>query len=149
MNALVCLHFEELFGRSKVFQLPQVELEDEATSGEAAKDESPPGGRRLFRKGLNYEELSDFYAEGARIRRTVFTEAFDFDDFQALHGDRAVPLVLLQSTNEVIPWVAGTSPRPKPGDTLVSLVAESDRGPENGTAVNPPPSVTDQGDLPG
>jgi len=149
VNALVCLHYEELFGRSKVFQLPPTELADEEGPTEVAKDESPPGGRRLFRKGFNYEELSDRYAEGATIRRTVFTETFDFDDYKALHGDRAVPLVLLQSTKEVVPWVAGSSPRPKPGDTLVSMVAEPERTLENGSAVNLPTELADKHDLPG
>ena len=123
VNSLVCLHFEEAFGRSNVYQLQPLEQMPKESNGKEAEGETV-GGRRLLSKGLDYEELSDRYADGATIRRTVFTEEFDYDDYVKLHGARAVPIVLLQATRDVLPWVAEVTPRPKAGDTLIALISE-------------------------
>lgn len=132
VNSLVCLHFEELFGRSNVFQLPPV---DDLDAEPTKKDEKGSvGGRRLFSKDINYEELSDLYADGAKFRRTTFTDEFNWEQYRKLHGTRAVPLILISGT-EVFPYVAGVTNKPKDGDVLIALVTEEAPQPEPAAAA--------------
>lgn len=149
VNSLASLHFEELFGRSNVYQLPPINAEDADLLGR--EEASSLGGRRLFTNAAHYEELSDRYAEGATVRRTTFTEEFDYDDYLALHGDRAVPLIVIRSGGEVWPWVGGVTSRPRAGDMLLALVSEA-QGSEAGEPEDPAPNLAgplEAGDLPG
>lgn len=119
VNALVAMRLTSWFGRSSVFRLhPHV---DGGAGREAGHDDL--GGRLLFSPEASYEELSDRFADGARFRRTRLGAAFGWPEYTALHGDRALPLVLVRADGAVFPWTPEGPPPPKAGDTIVALVA--------------------------
>jgi hypothetical protein len=120
-NSLAALHFAETFGRSDVYQLPAEPPTVPRLEGAAS---SHLRGRTLFRDGATYTQLEQRYQEGARVRRTRLSDEFKMDDFLAKHGDRAIPLFLVQGDGERV-HVFATDGKPvsKAGDVLVSLVA--------------------------
>lgn len=119
-NSLAALHFAETFGRSEVYQLP--------TESPTVPRLERPGpshlrGRTLFRADATYLQLDRRYDGGARVRRTRLSEEFTMEDFLARHGDRAIPLFLLQNEGtRVHVFATDGTPASKAGDVLVSLV---------------------------
>ena len=119
VNTLTALRFEDLFGRSGVYQLPPAGTEtgDSRVSLELA-------GRTLFAKGATHAELSARLAGGAAIMRHRLTEEFDYQAFRDRYGETAVPMFLLRESGEVVVFTTegGVSLTPKAGQTLISLV---------------------------
>ncbi|MBN1393855.1 MAG: sodium:proton antiporter [Pirellulales bacterium] len=105
VNSLAALRFQELFGRSEVYQLrPQ--------SNRGARSETASRllhGRLLFAPHVTYETLDDWFALGATVRRTSLTEQFDFAAFQAHYGDAALPLFALSESGKLTP-ITGEKP---------------------------------------
>lgn len=119
-NSLAALHFAETFGRSEVYQLPAEPPTVPRLEGTAP---SHLRGRTLFRAGATYMHLAQRYEEGARVRRTRLSEEFKMEDFLAKHGDRAIPLFLVQGDDaRVHVFATDGKPASKAGDVLVSLV---------------------------
>jgi NhaP-type Na+/H+ or K+/H+ antiporter len=127
-NSLAALHFTETFGRSEVYQLS----DDRPTvpRGEGAGP-SHLRGRRLFGANATYREMERRYDAGARLRRTRLSEEFEIEDFVNKHGNRAIPLFLIQNDGTRL-YVFATDGKPtsKPGDVLVSLVLPEEDRPE-------------------
>lgn len=118
VNALATLHFVHLFGRSEVYQLPP---EGEGTD----RDDTIPlhlRGRLLFGPDKTYTFFTTRFNAGAEIKKTRLTEQFDYEAFQALYGERAIPLFVLDQSGDLLVFAADNPPAPKPGHLLISLV---------------------------
>jgi hypothetical protein len=119
-NSLAALHFAETFGRSDVYQLP---AEPPTVPRLEGAPHSHLRGRTLFAAGATYREMDRRYENGARVRRTRLSEEFEIDDFLAKHGDRAVPLFLVQNEGARLHvFATDGEPTSKAGDVLVSLI---------------------------
>ncbi len=127
VNALAGLHFGDLFGRSGVYQLSA------SASGAGTRKSKIPKhlrGRVLFGDGVSHSTISQRVGAGAEIKATGLTAEFDYNDFRALYGDGAIPLLTVNDAGEVQIFTAERPPTPKAGQTLVSLVdlEETDQG---------------------
>lgn len=118
VNALAALHFGEVLGRSNVYQLPRSEKTARA-HGETIPEHLR--GRWLFRNDATFESIASLHAAGWVIKRTKLTEAFGFEALRATHP-KAIPLVVLRETGDVVPWTAFDPPTPRAGHTVISLV---------------------------
>jgi len=119
-NSLAALHFAETFGRSEVYQLP---AEPPTVPRLERRGSSHLRGRTLFQADATYIQLDRRYDDGARVRRTRLSEEFTMEDFLARHGDRAIPLFLIQNEGtRVHVFAIDGKPASKAGDVLVSLV---------------------------
>jgi NhaP-type Na+/H+ or K+/H+ antiporter len=142
VNSLAALHFAKLFGRSSVFQLdpgdaPSDVPGDERGAGTSARPR--PGrrgadregtvhelrGRVLFAQGLTFARLAERVEAGAAIQATKLTEDFDFNAFRRLHGDRALPLFVLEGARGLTVLGPDAPAAPRPGATLISLIEPS------------------------
>jgi hypothetical protein len=128
VNTLAALHLARVFGRSEVYQLAPEEPDDQyATPTAGARDRDKVSqelhGWLLFTPGTTYEMLAGFLARGGVPERVRFTDALTFVDYRRGHAGRFIPMFLIP---EFGAWRVSTVDAPvdpRPGDTLVSLVA--------------------------
>jgi NhaP-type Na+/H+ or K+/H+ antiporter len=164
VNTLAAVHFGRIFGRSQVYQLAP-EAQKPAAAGPAgpsadgrASASLPPAGgseakskekqkvsqelhgRVLFAPGITFEALAAKLAAGAKVRRTLFTTEFDYDDFRGVHPDGFVPLFLITPTGEWTVCTADDPVTPAPGQVLISLVAPEPTAAEGSSAQASPRS---------
>jgi hypothetical protein len=120
VNTLAVQRFISVFGRAECYQLPP--------------QDEPPGkptlhkhlhGRWLFAPGMNGAQLGQRFAAGATIKATSLSQEFDYEAFQSLYGEAAVPLFVITETGRLNVVTADQALRPAPGQTLISLVQES------------------------
>ena len=118
VNALAAQHFAELFGRANVYQLaPQ----QGGPSRTAMADEHLKG-QFLFDPEATYEALDERFESGATIKTTNLSDEFDYEAFQQLYGDSALPLLLATTTDRLAIATAGQTLDPRPGQKLIALV---------------------------
>jgi hypothetical protein len=124
VNSLACLRFIEIFGRRGVFQLPftsSVQGRREAVSLDQR-------GRLLFGEGLTYMHLLERFGADPAVRATHLTKEFDYGEFTKLHGDALVPLFVINPARQVIPFTIADSPKPQPGETVISVGSAAETG---------------------
>ena len=125
VNSLAALHFIEDFGRSQVYQLPKL------SKFSAKSEESIPQhlrGRLLFGAEATFSYLDSKFASGASLKKTPLTDEFNYDSFQSLYGEKALPLFIIKESGELVVLASDNTPTPLPGQSLISLV---DNGNEN------------------
>lgn len=121
-NALAVLHFEELFGRMGVYQLPP--HQDEV---EGAEEFSPQHlrGRFLFGKGVSFEYISERFSGEGGIKKTRLSEEFDYEAFQRYYEGRAIPMFVITEARKLLIFTTDQKLQPQPGQTIIALVEES------------------------
>jgi NhaP-type Na+/H+ or K+/H+ antiporter len=123
VNALLTLHFQELFDRSRMFQLPPVESERDR------KQRGIPQhlrGRFLFHRDATFGVIEERVEHGAVFKRTRLTKEFDFAAFREHYGETALPLFVVKESGDVVIATAAEDLEPKPGQTVISLVDDKD-----------------------
>ncbi|MCE9678808.1 cation:proton antiporter [Shewanella sp. AS1] len=92
LNPLVTFHYQELFGRHKVFGLNH----SEGNSARHQLSEAYQKGLCLFGESVSYGRLASTMAKGGMIKSTSLTKNFTFEDFKQRYGEGALPLIYLQ-----------------------------------------------------
>jgi hypothetical protein len=118
VNTLAALEFREVFGRAEVYQLRPASAGRSRTESEL----SHLHGRFLFHDAVDFAQLAMRIRKGATIKRTNITEEFDFAAFRDHHGESATPLFIVTQAKALKICVAGETPKPQRGQTLISLV---------------------------
>ena len=112
VNALAALHFEDLFGRSEVYQLPYKKKE--------LREEQPVSrhlrGRRLFSENMTYERINEIYNSHAEIK---ILELNSENDLQLLNNKNILPLLLVDLQNNLIIYTDEQGPKAARGMRLV------------------------------
>jgi hypothetical protein len=114
-NALIALHFLELFGRAGIYQLPG---ENQDTAGAPAHLR----GRILFHPAATFEGLHERFLRGARIKDTRLTAEFDLEDYLSHHGEDMIPLFVVSDDRTLTVLEAGKKFDPRTGQRLITLV---------------------------
>jgi NhaP-type Na+/H+ or K+/H+ antiporter len=129
VNSLAALHFTDEFGRASVFQLaPRKE-----SAGDADEKRRHLRGRILFGPQVNYDELEQRFSAGGAVKATSLTDEFDYDAYRAHYGGKALAMFAIRD-GRLIVSTADDAHRPKPGQTLISLVNEAGES----TPLSPP-----------
>ena len=118
INSLAAIHFAELFGRTGVFQLPDVVSKSQRT--EAFSEGLQ--GRTLFSTEANYDFFGAKLHEGFLIKRTPITAAFDFESFQKQYGGEALPMFIITETKKLQMVTIEEPSEARNGQILISLV---------------------------
>lgn len=119
INSLAALHYVDIFGRSEVYQLPLAGLENQK------KEKMIPRhlhGRFLFDKRATFDYLNSRFRSGAIVKKSNFTEEYDFEAFKGMYGDDAIPIVIIAESGELRVCTADSTPSPRTGETLISIV---------------------------
>ena len=115
INTLAALHFTEVFGSAKVYQLaPKKQKEGE--------EFDYLKGRILFSDKATFAYLASRYAQGAKIKTTHLTSEFDYDAFKKLYKGSAIPIMLISESKELHIFSIDGQSSPKEGQTLISIV---------------------------
>jgi NhaP-type Na+/H+ or K+/H+ antiporter len=117
VNSLATTEFAEQFGRSEVYQLPAPESKTDSVRRAPVYRR----GRTLFGEEMNYAALGRRYFDGARTKRTGLTEDFNYEDYRAKHGDRAVVLFVVADGKLLVSTVDKPL-EPEAGQTLIGLI---------------------------
>lgn len=123
VNSLAALHFIEDFGRSQVYQLPKI------SKFSAKSEESIPQhlrGRLLFGPEATFAYLDEKFSSGASLKKTPLTGEFNYDSFKNLYGDKALPMFIIKESGELVVLASDNTPKPQPGQYLISLVDSVD-----------------------
>jgi hypothetical protein len=119
-NSLAAVHFMEVFGRKNVYQLSPEKDSDRATI-----EPQHLQGRRLFSSQATHEKLDGLFKKGAEVKANRLTERFTFETLKSEYDDQLLPMFVIsnkdgEKTLQV--FQAGQTLRPKPGQTVISIV---------------------------
>ena len=121
LNTLAAIRFRHEFGPKRLYTLASGQ-EIRRTDKHRASDEHR--GQSLGNPALTYTQLASELHNGAEIYSTHLTENFTWEDYQALHGDRAT-LLFARDHNS---WVHVVTPesdlKPGAGWTLLALIRQ-------------------------
>jgi hypothetical protein len=117
VNSLTALHFSEIFGRDRVYQLPPEQLAD--TKKQVLSQQLR--GRFLFDPDASYWQLTARFDAGADVKTTNLTETFDFQTFRDRYRD-AIPLFLIGEGGRLTIFTAEDPPKPSRGQRVVAVV---------------------------
>ena len=112
VNALAALNFEDIFGRSEVYQLPYKKKqpdEEQAVSRHLR-------GRRLFGIDMTFEKISVFSEGRTEIKYIEFKTE---EDLQLVDTDKIIPLVLIDTQNNLTIYTDEQNPKPAAGMGLI------------------------------
>jgi NhaP-type Na+/H+ or K+/H+ antiporter len=112
VNALAALHFEDIFGRSGVYQLPYKKME----FGEDQSVSRHLRGRRLFGENMTFEKISELVNGPAEIK---FLEFKTDEDLQLVSEVRMIPLILIDTQNNLTIYTDEQNPKPAVGMRLI------------------------------
>ncbi len=119
VNALAAIHFIEDFGRVNVYQLSISRKEGQPQEGLSRELR----GRLLFGAEATFNELERRFEEGAVVKATPLTRAFDFQAYRERYGSTALPLFLADPASQRLSIFATDRPlTPQPGQTIISLI---------------------------
>jgi NhaP-type Na+/H+ or K+/H+ antiporter len=121
VNSLATLHFEDIFGRSEVYQLPLSSKSRVESRGAMPKHLR---GRFLFDKKATCDYLEARFRAGAVVKKNSMTEEFDFAAFKSKYGDEALPMFVITESGSLKVWTATDQRLPEPGEKLISIVDE-------------------------
>lgn len=120
VNSLAVQHCAELFGRENVYRLPASTPE----SGRKAVSSSVRSGRKLFAPEATFPFIQQKLREGSRIKVTLLTDDFTWNDFLELRNGDAMALFVVDGTSLTIADAA-TPLEPAPGQTVIALAGEA------------------------
>ncbi|MEN5304567.1 sodium:proton antiporter [Pseudomonas sp. TWI628] len=119
LNALACARFRHDFGHKRLFVLASG-LENRRSDKHRASEEHR--GQLLGSSPMTYLQLANRLLAGGELFSTTLTEAFGWQQYLALHGERATLLFARDAHG----WVHVACPdaplTPQAGWTLVSLI---------------------------
>jgi len=118
VNTLAAMEFAERFGRVEVYQLAMAKASSQRRDRVAAYLR----GRTLFRKDATYDLLTSRWAGGAKIKKTLLTQDFTFEDFRAHYGESAIVLFVIDEAGNLIVNTTDGPKTLKAGQKVVALV---------------------------
>jgi NhaP-type Na+/H+ or K+/H+ antiporter len=117
-NALATVRFQDIFGMANVFQ-----LSPESVLSEDVEERTPKHlrGRYLFKQGLDYNQLTKMFTEGATIKEVQLTEELGLPEIMNQNGQDIVPLFLVGADHEIFIYAVDDPPDSAPGQKIISL----------------------------
>ncbi|RDW22334.1 sodium:proton exchanger [Oceanobacillus arenosus] len=117
-NSLVCTTFVPEYGRTNVFKIsPYTEYGNGYASGVVSK----VGGRILFDKKFNLQDLLQKLDDGYVFRQTTLTEQFSHEQYVAEKDDETVFLYLIKPSGQLKFYSEEMRTVPSTGDKIISL----------------------------
>ncbi|PWB30865.1 sodium:proton antiporter [Pseudomonas sp. SDI] len=122
LNTLACARFRHDFGKQRLFVLASG-LEARRSDKHRASDEHR--GQVLGSQSLTYLQLANLLHQGAQLYSTHLTEAFGWEEYCALHGERATLLFARDGHDWVHVFGPASTLKPGPGWTVVALIQQA------------------------
>ncbi|MFO2463777.1 cation:proton antiporter [Pseudomonas sp. 15FMM2] len=118
LNMLAAMRFRHDFGH-RLFALASSQ-ENRRTDKHRASGEHR--GHLLGSQPMSYTKIASLLGQGAELYSTNLTDGFGWDDYQALHGERAILLFARDASGWVHVVTPQSSFKPGPGWTLLAVI---------------------------
>ena len=120
VNALACVQFSKVFGRSEVYQLAVNRPEVESRSSRIRMEMSGQlRGRQLFSTSCTLKDLQTRRDAGAAIKKTTLTDVFNLSSFLTAHPG-ATMMFLLRANGELSVVTEEIRPEGLAGQAVIS-----------------------------
>lgn len=116
-NALVCTRFSTEIGRTNVFQLPTIDVDEHDSKGVARTLR----GRNVFSEDAIYEELLSRHYQGWEFQKTGLTEEYGYEAWLQDSGESMIPLLFIKKNGDVVFSTLDKPISPDAGDTVISF----------------------------
>ncbi|XOV90797.1 MAG: cation:proton antiporter [Pseudomonadota bacterium] len=123
LDVLVEMNFRPVFGTRNLFELP---TSAEGNVADKHRISRRYRGSRLFGDSVTYNKLAGWLRNGAEVRVTTLTDEFDFEAYQAQHGDRFILLFALDASGRLRIFTADAEIKPLEGWKVISLMLPRD-----------------------
>ncbi|MEN2767224.1 cation:proton antiporter [Ornithinibacillus xuwenensis] len=117
-NSLVCTTFMPEYGRTNVFKVSPYDK----VYGTTTEIVSKVGGRILFRKEVNLEDLIDKINNGFVLRQTTITEQYTYKQYRDEKDEETVFLYIIKPSGQIKFYSEEMRTVPSNGDIIVSLM---------------------------
>jgi NhaP-type Na+/H+ or K+/H+ antiporter len=119
MNTLALMRFRHELGHQRMFGLASGQ---ESRRTDKHRTSLEHRGNQLGSEALTYAKLASQLSQGSELYSTTLTDGFGWDDYRALHGERATLLFVRDDSG----WVHVVTPestlKPAAGWTLLALI---------------------------
>ncbi|ANU06652.1 cation:proton antiporter [Paraurantiacibacter namhicola] len=122
-NTLVCSEFAPEIGTDKVYQLGELDDDDDHRALPRSLR-----GRALFASGWGVDEVAEKTGEGWVFRKTKLSEEFDVDAAREKLPNAANMLLLIRPSGNLRFFTHASVPEPEAGDTIVSFSPPRESG---------------------
>jgi NhaP-type Na+/H+ or K+/H+ antiporter len=132
LNTLAAMRYRMEFGEQNVYSLaPSAEQEEKIT----AVPDYP--GNTLFAPDITYTRFASLLDQGAVVRKTRLTAAYNFDAYLDTPGRQVWPLFGIDPRGWLHVFSVEEKPRPQPGWHILGLILEESdqQAPESGEEV--------------
>ncbi|MCU1719614.1 cation:proton antiporter [Pseudomonas sp. 5P_3.1_Bac2] len=119
LNTLAVMRFRHDFGDQRLFSLANSQ---ESRRSDKHRTSHKHRGKLLGNDSLSYSKLASLLAQGAEFYSTTLTEGFTWQDYQALHGERATLLFARDTSGWVHVLSSDSQLQPNAGWTLLALI---------------------------
>ncbi len=119
LNALACVRYGSEFGKNRVFNLSYVQEKENSDRNRQLEGHHVP---RLFGEEVSIQKLLSLLAQGAEIKSTRLSEAFDFAAYQTMYGESPIFLFAVDTRGNLKPFTVESRPTPRKGWSLITLL---------------------------
>lgn len=119
-NSLACLHYQQEFGREKVYRLRNL-TPQEANQRKALNDRLLVPA--LFEEGMTHVRFAELLVRGWRIKSTGLTATFDWPHFIEQYGSTSILMFGVDEKGALRVAVERRELEPRPGWTVIVLVS--------------------------
>jgi hypothetical protein len=125
LNTLAAMRFRHDFGHQRLFGLASGQESRRSDKHRASLEHR---GNQLGSEALTYAKLASLISNGAELYSTTLTDGFGWEDYQALHGNRATLLFMRDDSDWVHVVTPETALKPGSGWTLLALIQPESSG---------------------
>ena len=125
LNTLAAMRFRHDFGHQRLFGLASGHESRRSDKYRASLEHR---GNQLGSEALTYAKLASLISNGAELYSTTLTDGFGWEDYQALHGNRATLLFMRDDSGWVHVVTPETTVKPGAGWTLLALIQPESSG---------------------
>jgi NhaP-type Na+/H+ or K+/H+ antiporter len=118
VNTLAAMGLTERFGRAGTYQLAI----REALVDKREKVKASRRGRTLFLTPVTWQDLEARFEAGDKVKTTLITADFTYDDFLARYGDQALVMFRIDEAANLHIATSGASFLPRPGTKVIALI---------------------------
>jgi NhaP-type Na+/H+ or K+/H+ antiporter len=118
-NSLACLHYQQEFGREKVYRLRNLALEETNHRKALSERLLVPA---LFEEGMTHARFAELLIRGWRIKSTGLSATFDWPHFIEQYGSTSMLMFCVDEKAALRVAVERRELEPRPGWTVIALV---------------------------
>lgn len=119
LNTLAAMRFRHDFGHQRLFGLASGHESRRSDKHRASLEHR---GNQLGSEALTYSKLAGQMGQGAELYSTTLTDGFGWEDYRALHGNRATLMFMRDDNGWVHVVTPETTLKPGAGWTLLALI---------------------------